>query len=323
METNDSHAANSHDLKPDSQSARYESYNDKLARLPSVYSTKKPDQPDSSTGSSARAYGNYTNSLQSSGKDWSTENKSAPKPPGRQDAFSENQSTGNSFNESEKDSGSIAERRHNYSQRQTTGGYRSRSGASPYRRGARAMPHQRHKMSLKEKLVIQCIICGGILAGVMILNLINSSITANLSHKLTSAITQNNTWESVQTAAGDIIDSAAAMSDSVRAVFGFQDDDGEPQPTVDDAAASDPAVPSNEAGITGENGQTELGINGGSSESTAASPSAPATTPASASSFHNEQLENPDFRIDEDILNQMNQDMDLYNSGAKNPQAPN
>ncbi|MDR2904073.1 MAG: hypothetical protein LBU77_06165, partial [Clostridiales bacterium] len=75
-------------------------------------------------------------------------------------------------------------------------------------------------MSYKEKFVLQCIACGVILAGILLVKIIDVPPANALESSLQTALTGNTSAADIQGAVGGALEKAGALSDSLKTVLG-------------------------------------------------------------------------------------------------------
>lgn len=170
-------------------------------------------------------------------------------------------------------------------------------------------------MNFKEKLVMQCIVCSIILGSVLLIKIVNTGFTNRLGDKLETALSNSITIDGVKGTFDNALASVLSMPDSVKTVLGYQSD------TQTDTGITAGAEGSSFQGepeiytetLSEDNADLKSGLE----------EAKPTQTPSnSEANTKNEQFKDTDFRIDEDILDQINLQEDVYNS-PKKPAAPN
>lgn len=201
----------------------------------------------------------------------------------------------------------------NTQRRQTATRTADRRTTSPYRRGTR-IPEK--KMSFKEKLVMQCIVCSIILGSVLLIKIVNTGFTNRLGDKLETALSNSITVDEVKGTFDNALASLLSMPDSVKTVLGYQSDS---QTDTGITTGADGSSFQGEPEIFTET----LSENNADLQSGLEEAAKQTQTPSnSEANTKNEQFKDTDFRIDEDILEQINMQEDVYNS-QKKPAAPN
>lgn len=201
----------------------------------------------------------------------------------------------------------------NTQRRQTATRTANRRTTSHYRRGSR-IPDK--KMSFKEKLIMQCVVCGIILASVLLIKIVNTGFTNKLGGNLEIALSDNITLDGAKDTFNSALASVSSMSDSLKTVLGYQSKSQTDTGIVPGAESSSlqdqPEILSET--LSEDNTNLQSGLEEAAK---------PTQTPSnSESNTKNEQFKDTDFRIDEDMLDQINLQEDVYNSPKKSV-APN
>lgn len=127
------------------------------------------------------------------------------------------------------------------------------------------------RVSVSEIIIKQCIVSGIIFSFILLLNLINTDFTQDIREELKIALSNNMSADEIKKAAGKSLDTFSDMQNSVKTIMG-----GTPE-TTETYVPTPEVIPDNSPRSTDDT----------SDPSIQASPS-------------------PDFRIDEDILLEMN-----------------
>ncbi len=147
------------------------------------------------------------------------------------------------------------------------------------------------KLSFKEKLVVQLIVCGFIMLIALIINIIGNDTAAYVKKEIKLTIRESITAESVR----QFWDSSAAkledLGEGVKTIFGFEKNE-----------EKDSDENNGEEGKEGED-VSKVFI-----ETT----DTPTQTESAVPSDELEKVNSNSFRIDEDILNSINSSEDLY-----------
>lgn len=148
--------------------------------------------------------------------------------------------------------------------------------------GEYSNPPDSHGMNFKERIIMQCIICGIIMAVVLAAKVLNLSFTNSISENLTEAISDNISPEGFMDGVSNTVVKLSDIQDSIKNVFG------------QDQTSDQPSDQSAEDGDTNKKEETS------ENENITENPS-----PTAAQKLES-NFRDVDFRIDEDILENIN-----------------